>query len=269
MSKKKDEINGTQITSIVFNSIIIILAAILACLSASALVTPNSYLLEIVGLQPRNESLTFLLCIATSLLLVVSSVLSFITIFALGDVKWLQVYLVLSIAPFVINIINIVYLFGSFQELQYTLGHEWPVRVNSLLSQYALNDKFTGQFDELQTTGKCCGITNHFDYIQTAWSEMSENEMIMVPDSCCHIDRSFAPQRSLDKCRNGESHIYSEGCHAKVEQSIELSKADIKLMMQLLIALIILHVSCIVLAYCNWRVKRDCRNVPKTVIVRL
>lgn len=63
---------------------------------------------------------------------------------------------------------------------------------------------------------------------------MAENEMTMVPDSCCHIDRTFAPQRSLDKCRNGESHIYSDGCHAKVEQSIEYSKADIKVRVNML-----------------------------------
>ena len=189
-------------------------------------------------------------------------------------------------------------------------------QLTSSVSQYALNAKFTEQFDQLQSVGKCCGITNHFDYIQTPWSELAENEMIMVPDSCCHIDNSYARQRSLDKCRNGESHIYSDGCHTKVEQTIDHAKADIKvssiflcknpdgrsrtkktsstqvigftnwisyseylgstlsqhfvqLMMQLLIGLIILHVACIILAYWNWRSKRDCRNVPKTVIVRL
>ena len=46
-----------------------------------------------------------------------------------------------------------------------------------LVDEYALNEKLTGQFDELQSIGKCCGITDWADFIKTPWSRMPENEL--------------------------------------------------------------------------------------------
>ena len=54
-----------------------------------ALLESGSALLNIVGLEPKYETITYFICILSSIFLVVAAMLSFIAIFAVKTSKWI------------------------------------------------------------------------------------------------------------------------------------------------------------------------------------
>ena len=54
-----------------------------------ALLESGSALLNIVGLEPKYETITYFICILSSIFLVVAAMLSFIAIFAVKTPKWI------------------------------------------------------------------------------------------------------------------------------------------------------------------------------------
>ena len=69
-------------------------------------------------------------------------------------------------------------MFLGYQSLSST---KYAFCINlDLVDEYALNEKLTGQFDELQSIGKCCGITDWADFIKTPWSRLPENELTVL-----------------------------------------------------------------------------------------
>ena len=60
-----------------------------------ALLESGSALLNIVGLEPKYETITYFICILSSIFLVVAAMLSFIAIFAVKTPKWITLVRVL------------------------------------------------------------------------------------------------------------------------------------------------------------------------------
>ena len=66
-----------------------LVATTISCLSGQALLESGSALLNIVGLEPKYETITYFICILSSIFLVVAAMLSFIAIFAVKTPKWI------------------------------------------------------------------------------------------------------------------------------------------------------------------------------------
>lgn len=270
---KKSGSNWLQVSSITLNLFLIFVATGISCLSGQALLESGSALLNIVGLEPEYETITYFICILSSIFLVVAAMLSFIAIFAVKTSKWITLYITASMIPFALNISNLVLLYKSFNYFEAVSKHFWPVRAITLLQDYSLDETITSMLDQLQTEGQCCGMADwsEFNSPSVPWGQNSLNLYLSVPSTCCRTDGGHLGSfLNLSECQKGtEEFIHKEGCHAKVNRHIQTAQETTKILSLVLLGLLLLQLIAAVMSFISWRNGKSTATVGKTVIVQL
>ncbi|XP_027039255.1 CD151 antigen-like [Pocillopora damicornis] len=80
------------------------------------------------------------------------------------------------------------------------------------MNEYGTSDAVRSSFDDLQQRHMCCGSSSYSTWNNTAWKQMTENQNLSVPDSCC---KTITPACGK---RDHPSNIYHEGCILKLSE---------------------------------------------------
>lgn len=170
-------------------------------------------------------------------------------------------------APLLMNLVNIVFLFISYQDTQEIYGSIWPVRSITLLQDHGFDDRHTSMLNRLQVEAECCGINGWDDFINTPWGIDPINLHLAIPASCC-IDQTPA---TLKYCQEDGNQLFyhRSGCHGKIKDSIHQIGCDMKISTIILLGIILLQVKGLILVLVIWRNGKENRRNSKTVVVVL
>lgn len=218
---------------------ILIIINVVALVAGIAMVAAGSYVLVAgdeyipdVGVDTTTSAIALIVLGVLILMIGCFGCFGAIT----GKHGLLNVYLIGLLVIVIIEAAIIIYGFVNKAEVEETV-------TNSISGPFEqVNEKGTtanegdlATVNSIQTLAKCCGIDGPSFYTGTDWI------LNKVPASCCADSEEDA-----EKCDKDDA--YEEGC---LENTEDMASAALSLMLYILIAIVVLQIVCMILAWCS------------------